>query len=464
MQENIDTEFKELDRIKGTLPESLSKTIIAFANTAGGKIFIGIRDDGSVAGVDEPDDIMNRISNIAHDTILPDIIPFIQIRTIDLEGKQVIRIDVAVGTERPYYLSKDGLKPKGVYVRRGSACIPVNEAGIREMIRETSGKSFEESRSLNQELTFETLQNEMKVRNLEFGAPQMKTLKLTGSDGLYTNLALLLSDQCPHTIKVAIFQGEDNSVFRARKEFSGSLLKQLNEAYQFLDFYNETKADFSGLLRYDQRDYPEDAVREALLNSIIHRDYLFSGSTIINIFKNHMEFISLGGLVRGISMDAIFLGVSQSRNPNLANIFYRMGLIESYGTGVRKILRLYKDSMPSPSFRTAEGVFAVELPNSNEAVPTREPVVSESTRGTTYQTNTASRSASYKISDRKTIGDRLKDSICKLANEKGRITRKDVEDAFGFGSTKAFKYLKILCAEGKIRQQKNGNQTTYVPA
>ena len=90
---------------------------------------------------------MNRISNIAHDTILPDIIPFIQIRVIELEGKQVIKIEVAVGTERPYYLAKEGLKPKGVYVRRGSACIPVNEAGIREMISETSGKSFEESRA-----------------------------------------------------------------------------------------------------------------------------------------------------------------------------------------------------------------------------------------------------------------------------------------------------------------------------
>ena len=463
MQENVDTEFKEVDRIKGTLPDSLSKTIAAIANTAGGEIFIGIRDDGSIVGIDEPDDIMNRISNIAHDTILPDIIPFIQIRVIELEGKQVIKIEVAVGTERPYYLAKEGLKPKGVYVRRGSACIPVNEAGIREMISETSGKSFEESRSLNQDLTFETLQEEMKLRKLEFSTPQMKTLKLTGSDGLYTNLALLLSDQCPHTIKVAIFQGDDNSVFRARKEFSGSLLKQLNEAYQFLDFYNETKADFSGLLRYDQRDYPEDAVREALLNSIIHRDYLFSGSTIINIFKKHMEFISLGGLVRGISMEAVFLGVSHSRNPNLANLFYRMGLIESYGTGVRKILRLYKNCMPSPSFRTAEGVFAVELPNRNEPAPVHEPVVSESTHGTVYKANAAFHSVSYKGSARKAAGERLKDSICKLANEKGRITRKDVENVFGFGSTKAFKYLKLLCAEGKIRQEKYGNQTTYVP-
>ena len=204
-------------------------------------MYVGIRNDGSVAGVPDPDDIMTRISNVVHDTILPDIMPFIQIRPIEMEGKQVVKATIAVGTERPYYLAKEGLKPRGVFVRRGSACIPLNEAGIREMIMETSGKSYEECRSLNQELTFRALRAEMAARNIEFGAAQMKTLKMIGSDGLYTNLALLLSDQCTHTMKAAIFQGKDNAVFWERKEFSGSLLKQLNDAYQFLDFLTGRK-------------------------------------------------------------------------------------------------------------------------------------------------------------------------------------------------------------------------------
>ena len=366
MRENLEIEFKELDRIKGTLPDSIPKELIAFANTEGGELYIGVRNDGSVAGVDDPDDIMTRVSTLAHDTILPDLMPFIQIRAVEMEGKQVVKVTVSVGTERPYYLAREGLKPRGVYVRRGPACIPLGESGIREMILETSGKSYEESRSLNQELTFETLSREMAARKLEFGPAQRQTLKLVGTDGLYTNLALLLSDQCGHSIKAAVFQGNDNAVFRERREFTGSLLKQLEETYQFLDYYNRTKASFQGLYRTDLRDYPEDAVREALLNSILHRDYLFSGSIIINIFDGHLEFISLGGLVRGISMEAIFMGVSQSRNPNLAAVFYRLGLVESYGTGVRKILRLYQDLPASPEFRSAEGAFTVTLPNRNE--------------------------------------------------------------------------------------------------
>ena len=446
MYEGVDVEFKELDRVKGTLPESIPKEIIAFANTEGGELYIGIRDDGNIVGVADTDDVMTRVSNIAHDTILPDIMPFIQIRPVEMEGKQVVKTTVSVGTERPYYLAKEGLKPKGVYVRRGSACIPLNEAGIREMIMETSGKSYEACRSLNQELSFETLEAEMKQRNIEFGAAQMKTLKLIGDDGLYTNLALLLSDQCAHTIKVAVFQETDNAVFRERKEFKGSLLKQLYEAYRFLNFYNRTEASFEGLRRIDQRDYPEDAVREALLNSIIHRDYLFSGSTIINMFDDHVEFISLGGLVRGISMEAIFMGVSQSRNPNLAAVFYRLGLVESYGTGVRKIMRLYQGFALTPVFRSAEGAFTVELFNRNE-------------RGN-RQKNTLNAEDAPDV----TAPEELKAAIIAKARAKGSITRKEVETLYQFGSTKAYKSLKALCNAGLLIQQKRGKQTVYIPS
>ena len=443
MRENLDVEFKELDRKTGKLPDSIPKEIVAFANTEGGELYIGIQDDGTVVGVAAPEDVMTRLSNIVHDTILPDIMPFLQIRSIEKDGKDVIRATVSVGTERPYYLASKGLKPSGVYVRRGSACIPLNEAGIRQMIMESSGKSYEESRSLYQELSFNTLQAELTSRNLEFGQEQMKTLKLIGEDGLYTNLAMLLSDQCPHTIKAAVFQGVDNAVFRDRKEFSGSLLKQLEDVYGFLDFYNKTEAVFEGLRRTDRRDYPEEAIREALLNSIIHRDYLFSGSTIINLFDDHVEFISLGGLVTGISMEAIFLGASQSRNPNLAAVFYRLGLVESYGTGIRKIMRLYKDFEPAPLFRSAEGVFTVEMWNRNEW---KDAETGPSDPARVLQAGDASSAA---------------ERVYAFVREKGEASRKEVQEEFRVGSTKAYKLLKQLCAEGRLIQNQNGNKTTY---
>lgn len=442
MREDNNIEFKELDRVTGKLPDSLPKEIISFANTEGGEIYIGIQNDEKVVGVNDPDDVMTRISKIAHDKILPDIISFLQIQTIDIEGKAVVKTTVSIGTERPYYLAVKGLKPTGVYVRRGSACVPLNEAGIRQMILETSGKLYEESRSLIQDLSFETLTKELKNKTMEFGTEQMKKLKLIGPDGLFTNLALLLSDQCTHTIKAAIFQVSDNAVFRDRKEFHGSLLKQLEEVYNFLNIYNKTEATFDGLRRIDRRDYPEEAIREALLNSIIHRDYLFSGSTIINVYDDRIEFISLGGLVTGISMEAIFLGASQSRNPNLASVFYRLNLFESYGTGIRKIIRLYKGFSKQPVFQSAEGVFSVILTNQNDNL-------TESKNSSNTQN---------KMIDSKNI----KDQIYEMVKEKGSSSRKEIEKTFDISSTKSYLILKELCEEGLLLQKLNGRKTTYI--
>lgn len=269
----------------------------------------------------------------------------------------------------------------------------------------------------------------------------MRTLKLIGEDDLYTNLALLLSDQCETTTKVALFQGTDKEVFRDRKEFSGSVLKQLEDVYQFIDLVNKIKATFSGLDRTDVRDYPEEAVREALLNSIVHRDYSFSGSNLINIYDDRIEFVSLGGLVAGLELKSIFLGVSQSRNPSLAAVFYRMRLIESYGTGIGKIQRAYRSCEAHPEFETAKGVFRVTLPNRNE-VPRKA-------------TQTA------KETQKADILEEQKNRILAYARKNGSITRKEAENLIGSGTTKAFRLLKQLCAAGKLRQKGSGRLSTY---
>ena len=331
--ENQNIEFKQ-----EYVPD-IRKEVMGFANAEGGTVYVGVRKDGVVLGISDPDGVMLQIVNSLKDSLAPDIMPFVRVNTVEIEEKQVIEIDVTTGTNRPYYLREKGLKPGGVYVRKGSSTQPMTEEGIREMIIQNSGRSFELCRSMNQELTFHTLQTEMQRRSIEIGPSQMRTLKLIGEDGLYTNLALLLSDQCETTTKVALFQGTDKELFRDRKEFKGSILKQLEDIYQFIDLVNKTKATFSGLDRTDRRDYPEEAVREALLNSIVHRDYSFSGSNLVNVYEDRIEFVSLGGLVSGLELKSIFLGVSQSRNPNLAAVFYRMRLIESYGTGIGKIER-----------------------------------------------------------------------------------------------------------------------------
>lgn len=436
--ENQNVEFKQ------EYVQDIKKEVMAFINADGGTVLVGVRRDGVVIGVGNSDEVMLQIANSLKDSLVPDVMPFVSIRTIELEEKAVIEIEVSTGTNRPYYLREKGLRAGGVYVRKGSSSQPMTDEGIREMILQTGGKSFETARSMNQDLTFQTVAFEMKRRGIELGITQMRTLKLIGDDGLYTNLAYLLSDQCQTTTKVALFQGTDKAVFRDRKEFTGSVLRQLEEAYQFIDLSNRTKATFSGLERTDTRDYPEEAVRESLLNCMVHRDYSYSGSTLINIYDDRMEYVSLGGLVSGLELESIFLGVSQSRNPNLAAVFYRMHLIESYGTGISKIQRAYADSFGKPEFETAKGVFRVTLPNRNcsEAAPIQN--------------------ESAQTSNLQAVLKKQKQIIFDYAKENGQITRKEAEDILDIGSTKAFRLLKELCDEGRMEQRGTGKLSKYL--
>lgn len=281
------------------------KEIIAFANCDGGQLYIGVQDDGTVVGVDDPDGVSLQISNMVRDAIKPDITMFVHYKTIEENGKDIVAVDIQRGTDRPYYLAKKGMRPEGVYVRQGYSSVPATDTAIRRMIKETDGDRFEAMRSLNQELTFEAAKKEFDLRNVEFGPQQMRTLKLVDQDNLYSNLGLLLSDQCVHTIKVAVFQGTDQTVFKDRREFCGSLLRQMNEVYDFIDFRNQTRATIEKLLRIDVRDYPEIAVREALLNLLVHRDYSFSASALISIYADRIEFVSIGGLMPGIDLEDI---------------------------------------------------------------------------------------------------------------------------------------------------------------
>lgn len=374
--------FRESETVelKEVFVDDIKKEIIAFANCNGGKLYIGVQDDGIVVGLDDPDATALQISNMVRDAIKPDITMFLHYETSEENGKKIVAVDIQRGTDRPYYIAKKGMRPEGVYVRQGYLAVPATDAAIRQMIKETDGDRFEAMRSMNQELTFETTEKEFQLRKVEFGMQQMRTLKLIDQDGLYSNLAMLLSDQCVHTIKVAVFQGKDQTVFKDRREFAGALMKQMNDVYDYIDFHNQTHATIEKLLRIDVRDYPEIAVREALLNLLVHRDYAFSASALISIYEDRMEFVSIGGLMPGIDLEDVMAGISVCRNQDLANVFYRLHLIEAYGTGISKIIGTYADEEEKPVIETTRNTFKIILPNINamrEKVRISEPEAKE---------------------------------------------------------------------------------------
>ncbi|MDR1061805.1 MAG: putative DNA binding domain-containing protein [Clostridiales bacterium] len=361
--------FKESETVelKAQVVDEIKKGVVAFANSGGGTLYVGVADSGEVVGLSDADSDLMSVNNMLRDAIKPDVTLFTLAKIADAGGKRIIAISVQGGAERPYYIAGKGIRPEGVYVRHGAASVPATDTAIRRMIRETDGESYEKMRSIEQELDFACAKNEFEVRGIAFEEPQMMTLGLLNRDKIYTNLAMLLSEQCLHTIKAAVFQDTTQDAFKDRREFGGSLFRQITDAYSYLDLNNNTNSTFDKLLRIDARDYPEAALREALVNAVVHREYSASGSILVKIFADRVEFISPGGLVSGIELGDIMTGYSACRNQNLAAVFYRLQLIEAYGIGILKIFGAYRDSLAKPKIEATPNVFKMTLPNLNFA-------------------------------------------------------------------------------------------------
>lgn len=445
--------FRESETVelKEVVVDDIKKEIIAFANCDGGKLYIGVRDDGTVIGLDNADSVSLQISNMVRDAIKPDITMFLHYETIVENGKNVVVVDIQRGTDRPYYLAKKGMRPEGVYVRQGYSSVPATDTAIRRMIKETDGDRFEAMRCLNQDLTFEATKKEFELRKTDFEPQQMRTLKLIDQDGLYSNLALLLSDQCVHTIKVAVFQGTDQTIFKDRREFTGSLMQQMNEVYDFIDFRNQTRATIEKLYRVDVRDYPEVAVREALLNLLVHRDYSFSASAFISIYEDRIEFVSIGGLMPGIDLEDVMVGISVCRNQDLANVFYRLHLIEAYGTGMGKIMKAYESMQVKPVIETTKNAFKIILPNINAKYETENATV-KTKSGTPVTVHTEK-----KLSDEE-------EKILEYARKHGAITRNDVIGLLEVSASTAARVIRKMVKTNLLEQKGKARNTHYTIA
>lgn len=432
----------EIVELKSIVMDDIKKEIIAFANCDGGTVYVGVADDGKVLGVENADECALQISNMVRDAVKPDVTMFIHYETLECDGKAVVAVNIQRGTNRPYYLAKKGLRPEGIYVRQGYSSVPATDTAIRQMIKETDGDSFENMRSINQALTFEATKKEFEKRNVAFGQPQMQTLKIVSADGIYTNLGLLLSEQCLHTIKAAVFEGINQNVFKDRREFSGSLMQQLNDVYDYIDFHNQTHATFRKLLRIDTRDYPEVAVREALLNTLVHRDYSFRASTLISIYDDRIEFVSIGGLLPGLELDDLMMGVSVCRNPHLANVFYRLQLIEAYGTGMKKIMGAYANALVQPKIKTTNNAFKIILPNVNFT-----PKAAEVHKDFEKAADLAL--------------DSNEEKVLQFLREHLMITRKETQTLLEVSQSTAGRILKAMVDSGRIKQIGGSRTTRY---
>lgn len=411
--------------------EELLRDIVAFANTEGGTVYVGMDRDGNASGLKDGE--YTRITGGIREEIVPDVTPYVK---YTLHKNKVVRIDVSEGAGKPYFLKEKGMKPAGVFVRREAGSVPASMEEIRRMIRNSDGDVWEEERTPNQELTFAAAAGEYRKRGMKFSG-EKDGIRRAG-DRLYSNLAAVLADQCGHSVKVCVFGDEGHTVIRDRKEFTGSVITQLEDATHYLRICNRTGEGNGEVGPTGMADYPEEAVREALVNALVHRDYGYSGSVIVNVDEKEMEFVSLGGPAPGLTGEDLRAGICQPRNKNLAAVFRKLRLCEACGTGIRKIYGLYADCPAEPRIQVTANTFRIALPNRNRAF------------------------AEYAAERKPAPVTGQMRKILEYIRENGQITDGEVRELLGLKKTRAFTLEKQMRERGLIRSEGRGKEKKFL--
>lgn len=423
MQENENIEFKEL------YTENIYKEIVAFLNSGSGTIYIGYNDNGELIGLENVKETEEKISNGIRGKIVPDCSVFVSINNATLDNKDYIIINVSKGVN--IYSLKDKGIIKGTYIRNGSCSMPATEETVKQMIIKNSNITFETSVANNQNLTFNYIREAFMGINIDINNKNiMKNLFMVDNNGNYTNLALLLSDQSPYTVKVATYQSVNKTNFLDRKEFGGSLLEVYDKTLSYLKINSATYGLIDSSIREDIEEYPEFILREIILNSLIHRDYSVLTSNIINIYKDDsIEFISYGSLYGNITIEDVLAGLSTSRNPHLQSIFMRLKRVEAIGSGLRRVNSYYKSKNLDFLVKALPSSFVVRLPRiAIDKIPAKD---------------------DYKI-------------IIDYLDKNGEITRKQAERLLNKEKTTTSNVLSKMISDKIIKKIGKGPNTKYI--
>lgn len=349
MRETRTTEFKE--RITNTF----LKTVSAFSNYDGGEIFFGIDDNGNITGVSDVKQACLDIENKINDSITPQPDYKLELQNND----KTIKLTVKSGLQKPYlYKSK-------AYKRNDTATIEVDTLELSRLILEGKNISFEELPCEDQELTFDILCQKLKesIQIDTFNQDTLKTLNLYNSTIGYNNAAGILADKNHFPGIDMVKFGENISVIHKRATFDNrSVLAVYEKALEvFKDYYQYEEIE--GANRKKIERIPEAAFREAIANALIHRAWDVESQIRVLMFDNRIEIISPGGLPSGITEDEYLSGkLSVLRNRNLANVFYRLGFVEIFGTGITRIKQLYEEGLRRPDFEVSENTIKMVLP------------------------------------------------------------------------------------------------------
>ena len=463
------TEYDKKEMLEEKEPLSWLKSVVAFANTDGGALIYGIADDDTVVGVDNPKYVSDKISEFIRNRVDPG--PEIQLsfETVKDENsaeKVLVILYVHAGSETPYFYRYKG--EMLAFTRVGNSSVKADAVTIRRLSLKGSNKSWDSlvSEYSMKDFSFSRLKSLYHARTgKSFEDDMFQSWEICNADGRITNAGLLLADDCPikysrlfctrwtgNNMSGGSFDAVDNA------EYQGNVLALLEAAEAFAKKHNHLKWKKLPNSRIDLPDYIERPIHEALVNALVHRDYMEIGSEVhLDIFNNRIEITSPGGMVEGLPIQKrdLYHIASRRRNPYLADIFHRLQLMERSGSGIKEIMNDYKASANItedrlPTFFSDESDFNVTFWNLNYGV----------TLGSNEESNgESSREVAEKSNG---IGNlnKTEKQIVTIIAENGNITQKDLAIQIGMsegGVRKAMTKLKkagIITREGST---KNGS-------
>ncbi len=459
--------------------EKYMKTIVAFANTQGGKLIVGVDDKTrEIVGVENEIlfQLMDGIANAISDSCAPQIIPDIEPQTI--KGKTVIIVSVEAGKNRPYYLKSKG-KETGTYIRVAGTSRQAFPEKIRELEMEGARISWDEltcvgypvEKEATEKLCKDIERFRKKAGMTEHSVKKeqlinWKILKKNEGQLLATNaFALLTSDYFPFSkTQCAVFKGTDRAMFLDKREFTGPIYTQIESAVDFVLRNIRLGATIGDLVRKEKYELPPEAVREMIINAHCHRNFLDESCIQVAIYDDRLEVTSPGGLYNGLTYKEVMNGHSKIRNKAIANVFGQMGLVEAWGSGIKRIFNAAKEyGLPKPKLQEFDNMLRVELFRNSNLIESleEEKEASEKHRRSIGEASEKHRRSIGEASE-KQVSVKLnhtQQEIIELLLENNQLSAAKVSEKIGISSRnvenniKKLKELNILVRHGS---PKNG--------
>lgn len=371
------SETNRIEYKRELTPElDIEKEVVAFLNyKEGGYIYIGIDKDGSTVGVNDVDDCMLRLKDRIKHNVSPSAMGLFDIAEEQKDGCSIIKVTVASGIEKPYFKTKYGMTPRGAYMRVGTSAEPMPQEQIDRLFAIRMRNSIGRIVSNRQDLSFEQLRIYYDERGKRLNDNFRRTLELLTDDGKYNYVAYLLADENSNSIKVAKYSSLDRCDLVENNEYGYcSLIKATKSVLSKLDIENKVAATITPMERIETPLWNKVALREAVINAIVHNDYSFEVPPKFEIFPDRLEITSAGRLPESLTREEFFNGISIPRNKELMRIYRDVELVESLGSGIPRILRAYGEDC----FKFTDNFIRITLPISAQDGIQSAPIEQES--------------------------------------------------------------------------------------